>query len=52
MPIKIRKLPNKNKYRVYDGGRIAAKETTKGKAEAQARLLRGISHGMKSKNAS
>jgi len=52
MPIKIRKLPNKNKYRVYDGDRVVARETTKEKAEAQSRLLRGISHGMKSKNAS
>lgn len=46
-PIKIRKLPNKNKYRVYDGKRIVAKSTTKKKAESQARLLRGIAHGMK-----
>jgi hypothetical protein len=47
MPIRIRKLPNKNRYRVYDGKDVVAKSTTKGKAEKQARLLRGIAHGMK-----
>lgn len=47
MPIKIRKLPNSRKYRVYDGKKIAAKATTKEKAEKQARLLRGLAHGMK-----
>ena len=47
MPVRIRKLPSKNKYRVYDGNEIAAYGTSKKKAEAQARLLRGISHGMK-----
>jgi hypothetical protein len=47
MPVKIRKLPNSRKYRVYDGKRIAAKATTKENAEKQARLLRGLGHGMK-----
>lgn len=47
MPVRIRKLPNQNRYRVYDGNRIAAKSTTKKNAERQARLLRGVSHGMK-----
>lgn len=46
MPVRIRKLKS-GKWRVYDGGRIAAKATTKTKAESQARLLRGIAHGMK-----
>jgi len=47
MPVKIRKLPNKNRWRVYDGKRIAAKSTSKKNAERQARLLRGVAHGMK-----
>ena len=46
MPVTMRKLPGKMKYRVYDGKKVAAKSTTKKKAEAQVRLLRGISHGM------
>jgi len=46
-PIKIRKLLNKNRYRVSDTKHIHAKSTTKKKAEAQARLLRGVSHGIK-----
>jgi hypothetical protein len=49
MPIKIRKLPNKRRYRVYDGDRVISKSTTKRNAESQVRLLRGISHGMKTK---
>ena len=47
MPVRIRKLPKKNKYRVYDGDKVVAKETTKENAERQKRLLLGISHGMK-----
>ena len=47
MPIKMRKLPRKNKWRVYDGDEVVAKSTTKEKAEKQVRLLRGIAHGMK-----
>lgn len=49
MPIKMRKLPKQNLYRVYDGDEIIAKKTTKKKAEAQIRLLRGLKHGMKVK---
>lgn len=41
MPVAICRLPN-GKYRVYDGKRVTAWATTKVKAEAQARLLRGI----------
>jgi len=47
MPVKMRKLPNKNKWRVYEGDKVVAKGTTKKKAEKQVRLLRGIAHGMK-----
>ncbi len=47
MPVKIRKLPHSSKYRVYDGDKVVAKRTSKKNAEAQARLLRGVSHGMK-----
>jgi hypothetical protein len=48
MPVKIRKLPNKNKWEVIDKkGHHHSFKTTKSKAEAQVRLLRGISHGMK-----
>jgi len=46
MPVMIRKLPLKRKYRVYNAGRIVARATTKDNAEKQARLLRGIEHGM------
>jgi hypothetical protein len=40
MPGKIRKLPNKNRFRVTWGRRIVAKNTTRRKAEAQIRLLK------------
>lgn len=43
MPVKIRKV---NGFRVSTPGGVKAKHTTKKKAEAQARLLRGIEHGM------
>ena len=41
MPVKVRKLPNNNKYKVYDPktGRIHAKGTTLAKAKVQKRLL-------------
>ena len=41
MPIAIRKLPNKDLYKVYNKitGEIHSKATTKEKAEAQKRLL-------------
>jgi len=44
MPVKIRKV---NGYRVSTPGGVKAKRTTKAKAEAQARLLRGVEHGFK-----
>lgn len=47
MPVIVRKLPKKNKYRVTHSGKISAFATTKEKAEAQSRLIRGIAHGMK-----
>jgi hypothetical protein len=47
MPVKVRKLPGKSKWRVTHGGKVSAKATSKTKAEKQARLLRGVSHGMK-----
>ena len=46
-PVKMRKLPGKPRYRVYEGKYVAAKSTSKTKAEKQVRLLRGLSHGMK-----
>ena len=45
MPVKITKTDHK--YRVTHGGKTSAKGTTKEKAEAQARLLRGVAHGFK-----
>lgn len=41
MPYEIRKLPNKNQWRVYnkDTGKVFSKATTKAKAEGQMRLL-------------
>jgi len=54
MPYKIRKLPNRDLYRVYRidpiSGRVVdirAKETTLAKARAMVRLLRAIDHGWK-----
>ena len=44
MPVKVKKVDG---YRVTHGGKVSAKKTTKKKAEAQARLLRGIEHGWK-----
>jgi hypothetical protein len=45
MPVKTRKI--KGGWRVKEGKRVRAYKTTKGKAEAQARLLRGVAHGWK-----
>lgn len=47
MPYKIRKLPNKNLYRLsnVDTGYIYAKSTTLEKAKSQMRLLNAIDHG-------
>lgn len=42
MPVKIKKVDG---YRVTHGGKVSAKKTTKGKAMAQANLLRGVEHG-------
>jgi len=44
MPYKMRKLPNKNLYRVYNTmtGKIHAYATTKKKAKALIRLLHNI----------
>jgi len=42
MPEKIKKV--KGGYRVSTPGGVKAKRTTKAKAEAQVRLLRGIEH--------
>ena len=44
MPVKIRKV---NGFRVSTPGGVKAKKTTKKKALAQARLLRGVEHGFK-----
>lgn len=44
MPYTIRKTDG---YRVSSPHRVHAKGTTKKKAEAQVRLLRGVEHGMK-----
>jgi hypothetical protein len=43
-PTKIRKLPGQNKYRVYNGGKVTAKATTRRNARAQVRLLRMVEH--------
>lgn len=51
MPYKIRKLPNRDAYRVYrvdESGHavdIKAKDTSLQKAKAMIRLLRAIEHG-------
>jgi len=44
MPYKLRKLPNKNLYRVYNPKTkvIHAMGTTKAKAKAQVRILNSI----------
>ncbi len=46
MPIAIRKTRG-GRWRVTHGGRVSAKGTTRRKAAAQARLLRGVAHGWK-----
>ncbi|HUY52038.1 MAG TPA: hypothetical protein VMV92_41120 [Streptosporangiaceae bacterium] len=45
MPVKVRKT--RGGYRVTDAGRVTARRTTKTKAAAQARLLRGVARGWK-----
>jgi len=44
MPVKVTKKDHK--YEVRTPGGVKAKGTTKAKAESQARLLRGVEHGM------
>lgn len=46
MPVKIKKV-DKGKYSVSTPGGVKAKGTTKGKAEAQERLLNAVEHGWK-----
>ncbi len=41
-PVKVKKIDG---YKVTHGGKVSAKNTTKTKAEKQARLLRGVAHG-------
>jgi hypothetical protein len=50
MPYNEKKLPS-GKYRVTGPSGVHAKGTTKKKADAQMRLLRGIEHGMVPKRA-
>jgi hypothetical protein len=47
MPYKIRKLPNKLLYRVYntETKEIKARGTTLEKAKAMIRLLHAVNHG-------
>lgn len=49
MPAKIIKKSN-GKFEVKTPNEVHAKSTTKSKAEAQARLLRGVDHGWKPTN--
>ena len=44
MPVKIKEVDG---YRVSTPKQVHAKNTTKEKAEAQGRLLRGVEHGWK-----
>jgi hypothetical protein len=46
MPTKVKKLKGGG-YRVSTPGGVKAKHTTKKKAMAQQRLLRGVEHGWK-----
>ncbi len=45
MPVSIKKLPNKARYRVSTPGHVTARSTTKAKAKAQARLLYAVDRG-------
>lgn len=47
MPYKIRKMPNRRCYRVYNSETkyVYAKCTSKKKAEAQVRLLESVKNG-------
>ena len=44
MPVKVKKVDG---YRVSTPSGVKAKNTTKGKAEAQKRLLNAVEHGWK-----
>lgn len=44
MPVTIKKVDG---FQVSTPGGVKAKNTTKKKAESQARLLRGVEHGFK-----
>jgi hypothetical protein len=44
MPVHERKN-KKGGWTVSHGGKVSAKNTSKKKADAQARLLRGVEHG-------
>lgn len=46
MPYRLRKVGTRYEVVNTRTGRVHAKHTTKAKAEAQLRLLRGIEHGM------
>lgn len=46
MPVSIHKT-KEGKYSVSTPGGVKAKGTTRAKAKAQARLLRGVEHGFK-----
>jgi hypothetical protein len=45
MPVKTSKV--KGGWRNVCSGHVSAKKTTKSKAQAQARLIRAVSHGWK-----
>ena len=47
MPVSVKKLPGRQRYRVSTPGGTKAKSTTKAKAERQQRLLNAIDHGWK-----
>lgn len=49
MPYTIRKMPNRNCYRVRNlrTGRVMSDCTSRAKAEAQVRLMHAIDHGFK-----
>ena len=51
MPYSLRKLPNKNCYRVFNSKtkRVHSKCTSLAKAKRQIRLLQAIDHGFKKK---
>ncbi len=46
MPVFMRKIRNKNRWKVFDAnGKVHAKSTTHKKAEAQVRLLNSLHRG-------